>query len=43
MNYLMSKLIGEAKRSVAGILLLNKNYAVVVELLKSDMVTIRLM
>ena len=34
LNYLMSKLIGEAKQSVSGIHLSNENYAVVVDLLK---------
>ena len=34
LNYLMSKLTGEAKQSVSGVLLSNENYAVVVELLK---------
>ena len=34
LNYLISKLTGEAKQSVSGILLSNENYAVVVELLK---------
>ena len=34
LNYLLSKLSGEAKHSVSGILLSNENYAVVVELLK---------
>ena len=34
LNYLMSKLNGEVKTSVSGILLSNKNYAVTVELLK---------
>ena len=34
LSYLMSKLTGEAKSSVSGILLSNENYAVTVELLK---------
>ena len=34
LNYLMSKLSGEAKQSVSGIHLSNENYAVVVDLLK---------
>ena len=34
LNYLMSKLTGEAKNSVSGILLSNENYQVAVELLK---------
>ena len=34
LNYLMSKLTGDAKQSVSGILLSNENYAVVVDLLK---------
>lgn len=34
LNYLMSKLSGEAKSSVSGILLSNENYAVAVEILK---------
>lgn len=34
LNYLMSKLTGEAKNSVSGILLSNENYPVAVELLK---------
>ena len=34
LNYLMSKLSGQAKNSVSGILLSNENYAVAVELLK---------
>ncbi|MEW8545649.1 MAG: DUF1759 domain-containing protein, partial [Candidatus Thiodiazotropha sp.] len=34
LNYLLSKLTGEAKHAVAGILLSNENYAVAVELLK---------
>lgn len=34
LNYLLSKLSGEAKHSVSGILLSNENYTVVVDLLK---------
>ena len=34
LNYLMSKLSGEAKNSVSGIQLSNENYQVAVELLK---------
>ena len=34
LNYLMSKLTGVAKQSVSGILLLNENYALVIDMLK---------
>ena len=34
LNYLMSKLTGEAWQAVSGILLSNENYSLVVELLK---------
>ena len=34
LNYLMSKLTGEARQAVSGILLSNENYSLVVELLK---------
>ena len=34
LNYLMSKLTGEARQVVSGILLSNENYSLVVELLK---------
>ena len=34
LNYLMSKLTGEARRSVSGIFLSNDNYSVVTDLLK---------
>ena len=43
LNYLMSKLTGEAKTSVSGILLSNENYEIAVELLKErygDMQTV---
>lgn len=41
LNYLLSKLSGEAKHSVSGILLSNENYTVVVDLLKERYVDLQ--